>query len=60
MNEKKKLIMVLTMILAVVLTVIIGQFISTSKSHSIRKKVDSLYNGNETSIIYIGRNIHSP
>ena len=55
MNEKKKLIMVLTMILAVVLTVIIGQFISTSKSHSIRKKVDSLYNGNETSIIYIGR-----
>ena len=44
MNEKKKLIMVLTMILAVVLTVIIGQFISTSKSHSIRKKVE--YKGN--------------
>ena len=55
MNEKKKLIMILTMVLAVVLTVIIGQFISTSKSHSIRKTVDSLYNSNETNIIYIGR-----
>ena len=55
MNEKKKLIIVLTMIVAVFLTVIIGQFLSTQKSHSMRKDVDRLYNGDEISIIYIGR-----
>lgn len=55
MNEKKKLVIVLTMIVAVVLTVIIGQFLSTQKSHSMRKDVDRLYNGDQISIIYIGR-----
>lgn len=55
MNEKKKLTMVLSMIVAVVLTVVIGQIITNLKSHSIRKNVDKLYNGNEVSIIYLGR-----
>lgn len=55
MNEKKKLIMILTVIIVIVMTVVIGLLVSILKSHSIRKNVENLYNGSEINILYLGR-----
>lgn len=55
MNEKKKLIMILTVIIVIVMTVLIALLVTILKSHSIRKNVENLYNGSEINILYLGR-----